>query len=93
VSLSIGKWHSDPHSVTRVVALSRFYGKADQNLRFSSQWPDWPISTKGTSNYAQIYNASSPNAYSWQFSDLSATFKCPGSASGPNYQVTFCPSS
>jgi hypothetical protein len=78
--------------------VCRFHGKVDdtawpqtdQAVRFSSPWPDWPLGSNHV-NYAQIYHSSSPNAYSWQYSDMSSIMECCGTDSGPNYQVVFCP--
>ena len=46
----------------------------DEKVRFSSVWPDWPLSTGGT-NYAKLYNDVSPTSYSWQYNDQSSTLQ------------------
>ena len=64
----------------------------DQDMRWSSSLPDWPVSTINGGNYAELYKRASPEAYSWQYNDASSTYQCCGdSKTGPNYKVTFCP--
>ena len=60
-----------------------------QEMRWSSNYPDWPLSSLGN-NYAQIYKRSSPKAYSWQYNDMTSTYHCCGSDTGPNYKIIFC---
>ncbi|KAJ3019375.1 hypothetical protein HKX48_002131 [Thoreauomyces humboldtii] len=54
----------------------------------SVTWPsvqsqgDWPT------RYDQVFKDKCPDAYSWQFDDLSSTFNCRDA----DYRVTFCPS-
>jgi len=60
-----------------------------QEMRWSSNYPDWPLSSLGN-NYAQIYKTSSPKAYSWQYNDMTSTYHCCGSDTGPNYKIIFC---
>eukprot|EP01084_Bolivina_argentea_P200577 342983_1 len=51
--------------------------------------PLWPLLQDPSGQYinpAYIYRDTSPNAYSWQFDDISATFQC----NNADYQIIFC---
>eukprot|EP00483_Globobulimina_turgida_P013251 UN13275 len=51
--------------------------------------PLWPLIEDPSGikvNPAYIYRDASPNAYSWQFDDVSATYMCRNA----DYKITFC---
>lgn len=52
-------------------------GKCDAN--------DWPLSSDGR-RYHEIFKNQCPDAYSWQFDDLSSTYQCVNA----DYEISFC---
>ncbi|KAJ3040900.1 hypothetical protein HDV00_010360 [Rhizophlyctis rosea] len=61
--------------------------EAKGKVCLSTNWPkvqesgDWP------DRYDEVFKQRCPDAYSWQFDDMSSTFNCRNA----DYQVTFCP--
>jgi hypothetical protein len=80
---------SEWHTEDQIERDKTRYPQWWQEMRWSSDYPDWPLSSLGI-NYAEIYKASSPDAYSWQYNDMTSTYHCCGSESGPNYKIIFC---
>ncbi|EWM21297.1 hypothetical protein Naga_100997g1 [Nannochloropsis gaditana] len=69
------------------------YPQKDQQVRMSSPWPDWPLSTQN-GNYAMQYKDRNPSVYVWQYNDgANSLYLCCGQEGkgSPHYKVTFCP--
>lgn len=69
------------------------YPQKDQEVRMSSPWPDWPLSTMG-GNYATQYKDRNPSVYVWQYNDgANSLYLCCGQKDkgSPHYKITFCP--
>lgn len=50
---------------------------------------NWPKPDSPYPSYEKVFKDQCPDAYSWQFDDLSSTFQCD---TKPNYKIVFCPS-
>merc|ERR1712130_830189 len=65
------------------------YGLTTKDGNTSFSMPLWPLLEDPQHtliNPAYIYRDTSPNAYSWQFDDISATFQCRNA----DYKIIFC---
>jgi hypothetical protein len=61
------------------------YDNNPTNLGGKCYVQQWPLSSTNK-QYNQIFKEQCPDAYSWQFDDISSTYQC----SNADYEVTFC---
>ncbi|KAJ3051997.1 hypothetical protein HK097_006992 [Rhizophlyctis rosea] len=61
--------------------------EAKGKVCLSTDWPKVQNSGPWPDRYDEVFKQKCPDAYSWQFDDMSSTYNCRNA----DYQITFCP--